>query len=239
MTAEDCRVWRERIGALVLGHLDPEEKAATEAHLDGCARCRAEAESLAPVAALLSRANPDLLAPAPAPPPQLADRIARRIAAERHSTRRKRVRLGLVATAAVATATAMVVLAVSLIGSSGGAPAETVAFRSLPRGASVQASLTPRPWGSDVRLQVRGFRPGTLCTVWLRRSDGTKVPAGSFRYVYAGESDEADLSSGVAPNDAVAVGLRAGTKTFVAPLHPHSGGASAALDRKSTHEEGT
>ena len=133
----------------------------------------------------------------------------------------------------------MVALAVSLIGSSGTAPAERVAFHSLPRGASVEASLAPRPWGSDVRMQVRGFRPGTLCTVWLRRSDGTKVPAGSFRYVYAGESDEANLSSGVTPADAVAVGLQAGSKTFVAPLHPRSRGASAAVDQQSTPEEGT
>jgi len=32
---------------LVLGQLDPDERAATEAHLDGCPDCRAEAEALA------------------------------------------------------------------------------------------------------------------------------------------------------------------------------------------------
>jgi hypothetical protein len=65
---------------------------------------------------------------------------------------------------------------------------------------------------------VRGFRPGTLCTVWLKRADGTKVAAGSFRYVYAGESDEASLSAAISPDDATAIGLRAGSVTFVAPL---------------------
>ena len=74
-----------------------------------------------------------------------------------------------------------------------------MAFRSLPHGASAEASLEPRAWGSDVSVQVRGFRPGTLCQVWLRRADGTRVPAGSFRYVYDGESDEAGLSSAVTP----------------------------------------
>ena len=53
MKAEGCREWRERIGALVLGQLPEEERFATEAHLDGCPACRAEAEALAPVAALL------------------------------------------------------------------------------------------------------------------------------------------------------------------------------------------
>jgi len=88
----------------------------------------------------------------------------------------------------------------------------------LPPGVSVQASLQPRPWGSDVRVHVNGFRPGTPCQVWLRSANGKRVPAGSFRYVYAGESDEADLSSAVSPRDATAIGLRAGSRTFVAPL---------------------
>ena len=70
MKAEGCREWRERIGALVLGQLPEEERFATEAHLDGCPACRAEAEALAPLASLLERADPDRLAHAPAPPPR-------------------------------------------------------------------------------------------------------------------------------------------------------------------------
>jgi hypothetical protein len=212
-------MWRERIGALVLGQLEPDERAATEAHLDGCPECRAEADALTPVKAMLSRADPDRLAPTPTPPADLGDRIARRIAAERRTARRRRVRWGFGLGAAAAAAAAMTILAISLLGSSQGAPVEMVAFKDVPKGTSVQASLDPRPWGSDVSVRVRGFRPGTLCTVWLRRADGTRVPAGSFRYVYAGESDEASLSSAVAPDDATAIGLRAGSKTFVAPLH--------------------
>jgi anti-sigma factor RsiW len=53
MKAEGCREWRERIGALLLGQLPEEERFATEAHLDGCPACRAEAEALDPVASLL------------------------------------------------------------------------------------------------------------------------------------------------------------------------------------------
>ena len=105
---------------------------------------------------------------------------------------------------------------------------ETVAFKGLPKGVSVDASLESRAWGSDVSLHVRGFRPGTLCTVWLRRSDGTKVPAGSFRYVYAGESDEAQLSSGLDPPDVKAIGLRAGSRTFVAPISSNAQGSGPA-----------
>jgi hypothetical protein len=228
MKTEDCRVWRERIGALVLGQLDEDERSATEAHLDGCPACRAEAAALAPVATMLSRADPKRLTPAPAPPAYLGDRIARRIAAERRAARRRHVRLGLGLGAVAAAATAALLIAVLGSGSPS-APSETVAFRAMPNDASAQATLEPRPWGSAVNVRVRGFRPGTLCTVWLRRANGTKVTAGSFRYVYDGESDEAGLSSGVAPGDATEIGLRAGSKTYVAPLPADSAGVNDAL----------
>ena len=226
MKAEGCREWRERIGALLLGQLSEEERFATEAHLDGCPACRAEAEALAPVASLLGRADPDRLVPAPAPP-RLGERIVGQIAVERRAERRRRtsLRLGLTAAAAAAAAAAIV----TLVGTDQSTLSETVAFRSLPRGASAEATLAPRPWGSEVSVQVHGFRPGTLCRVWLRRSDGKQVPAGSFRYVYDGESDEAALSSAVAPDDATAIGLRAGSKTYVAPLPSRSAGAGAWL----------
>jgi hypothetical protein len=226
MRADECRIWRERIGALVLGQLDGDERTATEAHLDGCPECRAEAAALAPVAAMLSRADPERLTPAPAPPAYLGDRIARRIAAERRVARRRHVRLGLALGAVAAAATAAVLIAVVASGPSS-APSETVAFRALPNDASAQATLEPRPWGTAVNVRVRGFRPGTLCTVWLRLANGVKVTAGSFRYVYDGESDEAGLSAAVAPGDATEIGLRAGSKTFVAPLPPDSAATSS------------
>ena len=227
MTPDDHRVWRERLGALALGQLGPEERAAIEAHLEGCAECRAEAEALAPMAAVLRRADPERLYPAPAPPPYLGDRIARRIAAERSASRRRRARIGL-GLGAAAAATAAVILAIVLTGSSNERPAgQTVAFHGLPKGVSVDASLEPRPWGSDISVSVRGVRPGTLCTVWLRREDGARVPAGSFRYVYAGESAEPQLSSGLDPPEVTAIGLEAGSRTFVAPVHSDADGPGA------------
>ena len=224
MTADECRGWRENLGALVLGQLGPDEQAATQAHLDGCPECRAEADALAPMATMLRRADPARLAAAPAPPVYLGDRIGRRIARERAATRRRRrIRIGVGAGAFAAAATAAILLAVTLSGPGRtGTSVQTVAFADTPPGVSVAATLQPRPWGTDVHLHVEGFRPGTLCTVWLRRRDGTRVPAGSFRYIYAGESDEAELGSGLDPADVRAVGLRAGSRTFVAPIRPQA-----------------
>jgi hypothetical protein len=238
MTADECRIWRERLGALVLGQLGPEERAATEAHLEGCPDCRAEADALAPMAGVLRRADPERLGPTPAPPPYLADRIARQIATERRVTHRRRAWVGLGLGAAAAAATAAVLLTTVFSGSPSERPAaQTVAFHGLPKGVSVNASLEPRPWGSDVRVWVHGFRPGTLCTVWLRREDGTRVPAGSFRYVYAGDTDEPELSSGLDPPEVTAIGLEAGSKTFIAPIHPHARSGAAVIPTPNQQED--
>ena len=121
-----------------------------------------------------------------------------------------------------------------MAGSDQSTRAETVAFRSLPRGAFAEATLAPRPWGSEVSVKVYGFRPGAPCQVWLRSSDGKRVPAGSFRYVYKGEGEH--LSSALAPNDATAIGLRAGSRTYVAPLPPPGG--RRVLDDASEQQRG-
>jgi hypothetical protein len=241
MKTEECREWRERIGALVLGQLAEDERFAVEAHLEGCPACRAEAEALAPVVPMLRRADPDRLEPAPEPPAELGDRIARRVAAERRAERRRRrrTRFGLATAGAAAAAAAAALLIVILGGSSPSSQSETVAFRSLPHGAWAEASLMPHPWGSEISLQVGGFHRGTMCQVWLRRNDGRRVSAGSFRYVYQGGSEHAGLSSAVTLDDATAIGLRVGSKTFVAPLPSHSAGTGASLSPTTWQEEDT
>jgi hypothetical protein len=104
----------------------------------------------------------------------------------------------------------------------------TVTFADLPKDVSVRASLESRPWGSDISIRARGFPPGMLCTVWLRREDGKRIPAGSFRYVYSGQSDEARLSSGLDPRDVTAIGMNAGGWTYVAPIRGGERGSGSA-----------
>jgi len=237
MTAEGCREWRERLGAYVLGHLTEDERAATSAHIEGCAACRAEAESLAPLAELLPIADPARLTTAPAPSAGLADRIAARIARERRVKRRRRRRrlaIGLSgATAAAATATVLLAIVLSSPGT--GASAQRVSFGSLPDGVAIGATLQPRPFGTEIRMNVHGIRSGTLCRVFLRRTDGTRMPAGSFRYRYAG-TEQAVLTSALDLSAARAVGVRAGNRTFVAPLR-RSVGAEATSKRTTTSKE--
>src|SRR6478752_7047921 len=147
MTADDHRIWRERLGAHVLGQLSDEERIATEAHLEGCPDCRAEANALSPMAAMLERADPDRLSPAPAPPPDLGDRIARRIAAERGVTGRRRLRFGFGLGAAPGAATSACTSAAS-------GPA-----RCAPSGCGAATGRRARRAPSATSTRARATRP--------------------------------------------------------------------------------
>jgi len=223
MTAERCREWRESLGAYALGQLGGDERAALEAHLEGCPECRAELESLAGVARLMPLADPERFGSAPSPPPPLlGDRIAATIAAERRAEDRRqkqrRRRFGFAwagAAAAMATAAVLAVLVLADGGSSGGAPERQVAFRSLPAGMRIDAMLEPRSYGTQIEVYVSGVRSGTLCRVFLRNGAGRRVSAGSFRYRW-GEGSEAVLTSALDLSNTAAVGIRVGSRTFEA-----------------------
>jgi hypothetical protein len=232
MKTESCREWREALGAHALGHLTDEERASLEAHLEGCAECRAEAESLLAVSRLLPHADPAHFGPAPVPPPQLGKRIVASIGAERRSRgRRRRVRLGL--GSAVAAAAAATVLAIFVFsGEESGSPAQRVAFRSLPPGVKIAATLEPRAFGTEIHMYVTGVPSGTLCRVYMRGPGRTDVSAGTFRYRWGGE-DSAVLSAALDLSRAKALVIDAGNRTFVAPLDH---GGATPTDRPQEEE---
>lgn len=78
MTAMRCTDVREVAPDIALGLLTGEERAAALTHLEGCEACRAEVASLAGTADEVL-----LAAPGAAPPPDFADRVLARLAAER------------------------------------------------------------------------------------------------------------------------------------------------------------
>jgi hypothetical protein len=224
MKAEDCREWRQLLGAYALGDLPRDERAGLEAHLDGCDRCRAELESLGAVAKLLPLADPDRFGkPAPRPSPQLGDRIAATIGGERRTERRRRWQLGLAFSGAAAAAAAVLVLLV-LPGGGGGGPEQHVEFGKLPGGVRIYATLEPHAYGTEIHMYVKGVRSGTLCRVYLRGPRGERVPAGTFTYRW-GDDSTATLSSALDLSRTRAIGVQAGNRTFVAPVD--AGGATA------------
>jgi hypothetical protein len=216
MTIERCREWREALGAYALDQLPAEERAAVEAHLEGCADCRAELESLAGVVRLLPLADPERIAAAPSPPPTLAGRVAATIHAERRTVRRRRLRLGLALSGATAAAVAVVLAIFVLPG--GEAPPETqVSFGSLPAGLHIGAKLIPHAYGTEIHMYVKGAPSGALCRVFLRGPHGRRVSAGSFRYRW-GDDSNAVLSAALDLSRTKAIGVRVGGRTFAAPV---------------------
>jgi hypothetical protein len=222
MTTERCREWRESLGAHALGQLTEEERAALDAHLEGCPECRAELESLSGVARLLPLADPDRFGTAPQPPAALGERIAATIRTERRRTRRRRLRLGFaggVATAAVAAAA----LAIFVLPSGNPTPEQHIAFGSLPPGLKIAATLEPHAFGTEIHMYVKGAPSGTLCRVFLRGPGGARMPAGSFHYRW-GDDANAVLSAALDLSRTRAIGVRVGDRTFVAPVD--SGGTA-------------
>ncbi len=219
MKTERCREWRESLGALALGQLPEEERAALEAHLDGCPECRAEFDSLASVTRLLPLADPEHFGTAPAPPPFLADQVVATIRAEQRKSRQgRRLRLGLACSGLTAAVAAAALAIFVLPGGSGGAPEQHVAFASLPPGLQISASLEPHAYGTEIHMYVKGAPSGTLCRVFVRGPGDIRQSAGSFRYRW-GEDSDAVLSAAMDLSRTRAIGVRVGNRTFIAPIN--------------------
>jgi Putative zinc-finger len=231
-TRNECREWRELLGAYALEHLEGDEQAGLEAHLDGCAQCRAELASLQPVAGMLPHADPSRFGPAPQPPPELGQRIAATIAAERERGEKRRRRLfgGFALGGATAAAVAAVLL-LFVFGSGGGSdgPEQRVRFADLPAGIKIDATLQPHAYGTEIHMYVHGVPSGTLCRVWLRGPNGASYPAGTFRYRWGDDSD-AVLSSALDLSRTRLVVVDTGKRTFVAPVN--SPVAAVQIDNK-------
>jgi hypothetical protein len=227
MKAEGCREWQESLGAYALGNLPAEERAGLEAHLDGCPACRAELESLSAVAALLPLADPARFETEPAPEPALLGRIVGAIGSERRTVhRRRRRRGGLALGGAIAAAAAALAIFV-LPGGGESAPEQHVTFAQLPPDLKISAKLIPHAYGTEIHMYVKGAPSGALCRVFVRGRDGTRLPAGSFRYRW-GDDSTAILSSALDLSRTAALGVKVGDRTFVTPVHVSEADATAA-----------
>lgn len=235
MKAESCREWQESLGAYALDNLLADERAGLQAHLEGCAACRTELDSLTSVAALLPLADPDRFESTPAPDPALAGRVVAAIGSERRVTRRRwRFRVGFSLGTAVAAAAA--VLAILVLPGGGESPPEQhVTFASLPSGMEISANLIPHAFGTEIHMYVQGAPSGALCRVFVRARDGSRLPAGSFRYRW-GDDSNAVLSAALDLSRTAALGIRVGDRTFVAPV---TAAGLAAGPIQGTQEEPT
>ena len=242
MTTDGCREWRERLGAYALGQLPSDERAALEAHLEGCADCRAEVDvaDAAGRTAAAGRPGP-LRRRAPPPPAELGDRIATRIGARAAAPPRRG------AAAASASASAP--------------PRPPRPPPCCWRSSSSAAAAGSNSWPEQpVSLPLAAARSRRSPRRWSRAPSAprsTCTSAASARAPSAGSSCAGPTAAGSPPapsataraTDATppcsarrstsrphrAVGVRAGDRTFVAPLH-HGVGADGIVEPENDRE---
>ncbi len=197
-----CRSHADLVGPYVLGALDPEEMDEMRRHLAGCARCEAEARSLAGLPALLDQAELDE-APA-SPPPGLEEEVLDRFVKERARPRPPRRRWPRVAIPAIAVAAAVAAVLIAML--PGGAdPAYARAdLWSLPAGDGAAGSATVAEVEAGTRVKLRADHlpgpTGTAYELWCVRTDGSWVKGGSFR-ARADGTATAELTVAVMPGD--------------------------------------
>ncbi|GEN80390.1 zf-HC2 domain-containing protein [Actinotalea fermentans] len=145
----------ETAGAYVLGTLEVDERRAFEAHLAGCAACRAAVDDVAHLPALLAAVPPGGLAD---PPPSVLAGLLREVARDDVGRRRGARRqvltgAGVLGAAAAGFVAGALVLPPSAADDDAGPGGTTVALEAtgdLPVSASL--ALEPTDWGT--RLAV-------------------------------------------------------------------------------------
>jgi len=180
MMSDPCREMRASLGAAALGRADAAEMVALNAHLDGCADCRAELRELTSVADALPLGDPAHVTTVLTPPPAALQKLVLdRVAAER-TARRTRTRRRIAAAAATATAIAAAVIAFVLV-VPGGSPAGTKVVFASHSAVTGAATLHARAAGTEVAFHVSGLDKGEKYWLWLTGDDEKKVGAGTIR----------------------------------------------------------
>lgn len=167
-----CREIRQLLGVYVVGAIDPAERVYVDEHLRECAQCRDELAGLAGLPAMLSRvpaADVERLSMEPSglpemsePPAELLNSLLRKVAAKRR-TRLWRGAVAIAASAAIAAGAATAAFEAVQ-------PQVSVAGNEVATGTNAQTHVAAvvdyaaTPWsGTEMRVQVSGIQPGTVC----------------------------------------------------------------------------
>jgi hypothetical protein len=174
-----CEAWHPALAGWFVAQLSPEEEVALRAHLDTCAVCRTEADSLLDVAAVTLGADPGAPLVDEPPPADLGDRILARVARERRARRSGRFAVAM-AGAAAAVASAVV------LADGGDEPlrGRPVEFAHQATGVDASAVVAADRGGSVVELTASGLDAEVTYALWLTPPGGgypDRIAAGTFR----------------------------------------------------------
>ena len=173
---------RLALGAYVLGALEPTERAEVAAHLEDCARCRAELAELAPLPGLLRRLTPEEARTAVEPVPMGPLTRAVAVAARRRRVRRWR----LVAAAATLVVVGGIGASVVVQYQGGNSAVQTISATDQSTGIHALAVLRETASGTEIALTMQGVRSGEHCRLVAIARDGRREVSGSWRAAYDG-----------------------------------------------------
>ena len=207
MTRDDCRAWREDIGAYLLGGLSDDRRTALLAHLDGCPGCRAELAELSEVARVMPAADPLRNHHRETPSQTLMESILGAIADER---RARRIRLTKRIAAAAAAAAILLLGAVAVVTLEDGATRSTVDLAGAAGTGISSASLEYLPGGTRIDLSIDGLPLEETYFVWLEDSEGERIPAGTFYTPDDGDRLELKLTAAITLRRCEGIGISDG-----------------------------
>jgi anti-sigma-K factor RskA len=184
MSGPACRDIRQLLGVYVVGAIDPAERAQVDEHLAECQSCRDELAGLAGLPAMLSRVPAEdverlgllSLPEAMQAPDELLNSLIGKVSAKRKS----RMWRSVAAVAAAAVIAAGGAAAASQL--TGPATSGAVAEAASANNGHVSAVVDYAPvrWGTAMRVQVSGIKPGTVCQFWVVGKNGTSEYAGAW-----------------------------------------------------------
>ncbi len=192
----DCSEVELDLGVLLVGALDPDERADVEEHLRGCPSCAATLAELAPLPGLLSRVEyPELALTGPP-----ADVIERVVAAARAgaptapdelaAARRRRWKAASAGLAAAASVALLLGVAITRADTGVDQPQAAVVSASNPAtSVSARVAMDPVPAGTEVTLRLAGVKAGQRCSLVVVSHDGSRDIASSWVANYEGEAD--------------------------------------------------
>lgn len=210
---------RELLGMQAIDRLEEDEALLVQAHLDGCAECRAELAELRETATMLGGLDPERVSQTvavPAVPAELGERVVAAVQRERAATharteaahdlvsrRSQRVpRWVPVAVAAAAVAVVGAGVGYQLAPEQPTIPLETVAVQAAPGTTlDIAAGVVPHTWGMEIKLTGTGFTVGEDYQVRVLTDSGGQVSAGEFIGVGA-TTMRCNLNSAVLRSDA-------------------------------------
>jgi Putative zinc-finger len=219
-SSTECSRLRISLGVYVLGAIEPAERAAVDAHLSGCPRCRDELASLAGMPAMLGRVTEEQIAQLGPPPEELLDSVLAKAAGESRSRRRRSRVWGLAAAAALVVGTGAGVRAVTDTDGQIARPRPSATVSAEPGEAvrtlngadpatGVRAAITMRPeeWGTAFLVNLSGAPFGAHCHLVAIDKKGRNDIAGGWQVQYYGSASFPG-SSMIRAQDIAAVEVR-------------------------------